>query len=337
MTKIPEKPFGDTWRSLPFSAKSSLVRKFAAYSACLFRNQLRGIGNIYGKPCLAEDSLTGENPPNRDLADTENSLRAQTPISDEIPDVHQNQCLKWAELYPTSSSGGLTYTRMSTEARFVQARTVRACLMFNENDCHSILAEYPTGVNLDSDDEDEVDDATRTLHIIDKLKPLLSVVFPTNDNDPEPPIMIHDDLSRHNILVSEDGELTAVLDWECVSALPLWKASYYPSFLQEKPRHAKPNIRTYHREADGEPYDLYWIHLWEYEATILREIFIEEMKHIEPGWVEVFNKSQTQRDLDFAAHNCDHEFMARNIKEWVEDITTGKCNCKSLCDRIYEV
>lgn len=209
--------------------------------------------------------------------------------------------------------------------------------MFNENDCHSILAKYPAGADLDSDDEDEIDDATRTLHIIDKLELLLSAVFPTNKNDTEPSIMFHDDLSRHNILVSEDGELTAVLGWECVSALPLWKACYYPLYLQEKSRHSKPNIRTYHREADGEPYDIYWIHLWEYETTILRDIFIEEMKKLEPGWVEVFNKSQIQRDLDFAAHNCDHEFMARDIKEWIEDITAAKCNCKSLCDRIYEV
>lgn len=121
MTKMIGKPFGD-WKSLPFSAKSSLVRKFAAYSACLFRNQLRGIGNIYGKPCLAEDSLTEENPPNRYSADPQiprnhfehkhlyRTIEQMLPI----PDVHQNQCLKWAELYPTSSSGGLTYTRTST-------------------------------------------------------------------------------------------------------------------------------------------------------------------------------------------------------------------------------
>lgn len=61
------------------------------------------------------------------------------------------------------------------------------------------------------------------------------------------------------------------------------------------------------------------------------------MKQLEPDWVEVFNKSQIQRELGFAAHNCDHEFMARDIKEWTEDITTAKCDCKSLCDRIYEV
>lgn len=128
MTKMPGKPLGEIWSSLPFSAKSSLVRKFAAYSACLFRNQIRGIGIIYGEPCLAEYSLTEENPPNRDRQilrshfEHKHLYRTREQML-PIPDVHQNQCLKWAELYPTRFSGGLTYTRPSTEARFVQART----------------------------------------------------------------------------------------------------------------------------------------------------------------------------------------------------------------------
>lgn len=47
MTKVPGKNLADRWRSLSFDTKSNLVRELAAHSASLFRNQLRGIGNIY--------------------------------------------------------------------------------------------------------------------------------------------------------------------------------------------------------------------------------------------------------------------------------------------------
>lgn len=203
-------------------------------------------------------------------------------------------------------------------------------LLLSENENRSILAKYSAVDELDSDNEAEVDDATRTLQIIAKLKPLVPVVFPTSHNEPEPSVIFHDDLSRHNILVSEDGNLTGILDWECVSALPLWKACCYPYFLEEKPRHSKPDVGNYHHDANGEISGLYWEHVWEYEATILRATFLDVMKRIEPGWVGVFNKSQLQRDFDFALRNCDNEFLARDIKQWIEDVTCGIEGPKSL-------
>lgn len=57
--------------------------------------------------------------------------------------------------------------------------------------------------------------------------------------------MVHDDLSSQNILVNESGEFTAVLHWECVAALPVWKACDYPEFLQEKTRHVRPELGNY--------------------------------------------------------------------------------------------
>ena len=47
MEKMPGRPLEDAWKSMHFSAKEQLVRNLAAYSSCLFKNQLRGIGNIY--------------------------------------------------------------------------------------------------------------------------------------------------------------------------------------------------------------------------------------------------------------------------------------------------
>ncbi|KAK9320840.1 hypothetical protein V1517DRAFT_195653 [Lipomyces orientalis] len=331
MTKMPGKPLAETWRSLSFAAKSRLVMEFAAYSSCLFRNQLRGIGNVYERSSLVEDSVsTEEGPPTREQVqvplftspDTDCSARA-------VPEVSRIVSIQFfwgSHIYQDIYRGPFPSSKDWISAR----------LTLSEYDCHSILAKYLSVDDLDSDDGDEVEDATRTLRIIEKLRSLLSLVFPTNDQNPEQSIIFHDDLSRHNILIGKGGELAGVLDWECVSALPLWKACYYPSFLEGPPRRLEPNIGRYHRETNGEPSDLYWDHLWEYEATILRDVFIDEMKQLEPGWVDVFNTSQVQRDFDIAVQNCDNELVARHINEWIEDITTGKGNLWSLRDRIAE-
>ncbi|KAK9233993.1 hypothetical protein V1525DRAFT_414548 [Lipomyces kononenkoae] len=331
MSKMPGKPLAETWRSLSFAAKSRLVMEFAAYSSSLFRNQLRGIGNIYERSPLVENSAsTEESAPTREQAevpvftsqDTECSARAVP----EVSRIVSTQFFWGSHIYQDIYRGPF-----SSSKDWITAR-----LTLSEYDCHSILAKYPAVDDLDSDDEVEVEDSTRTLRIIGRLRSLLSLVFPSNNPDPEPSIIFHDDLSRHNILVSKGGELAGVLDWECVSALPLWRACYYPSFLEGVPRHLEPNIGRYHREGNGEPSDLYWDHLWEYETTILRDMFIYEMKRLEPGWVEVFNTSQLQRDFDIAVQNCDNELVARHINEWIEDITTGKVNLRSLRDRIDE-
>ena len=48
------------------------------------------------------------------------------------------------------------------------------------------------------------------------------------DQDLELSMLFHDDLSQQNILVDDNGILAGVVDSECVSALPLWRACYYP-------------------------------------------------------------------------------------------------------------
>jgi hypothetical protein len=60
MTRMPGRPLKELWRSLSFSVKISLVGEFAAYSSCLFRNQLQGIGNLYGTASILNDSGLSE-------------------------------------------------------------------------------------------------------------------------------------------------------------------------------------------------------------------------------------------------------------------------------------
>ncbi|CAI7571592.1 unnamed protein product [Penicillium palitans] len=343
MTKLPGKPFGEIYQSLSFNVKARLVRELAASSVCLFRNQLCGIGNIYGKSSVVEN-----------ITSSEQILRPREPVDPKIsvlvnesdPDGGSTCMGKSSEppfnLPDKGSSEGASpdVGRIVSMQFFWDSHIhqhvhrgpfrsskdwITARLLFNENDCYSALDEHSAG-DRDSDDEAEVEDATRTLQIIKNLKSLIPLVFPTDDVGPEPSIISHHDLSRHNILVDDSGELTGVLDWECVSAVPLWKACSYPSFLEERPRYSEPVPESYEPEDNGEPNELYFEHLWQYETTLLRDIFMGEMRRLDPGWVEVFDKSQIKRDFDCAVQECDTEFSAGDINAWIKDITADSAS-----------
>lgn len=296
MTKLPGKPLADAWRSLSYPAKEGLAKRFAVYSSSLFKNQLSGIGNIYA---------------------------ASFPKVDRIVSMH----FFWGDhIHQDVSRGPFSSTRNWMDAR----------LALSEHDCRSTLTKYSDRNGIDTDDEDALDDAQRTLKIVNRLKALVGQIFSIGHLEDEPSMLFHDDLSQHNILVDDGGALTGVLDWECVSALPRWKACYYPSFLEGRPREKKPELARYKREESGEPADLYWDHLMEYELTTLRRVFLDEMARLEPGWVEIFNSSQLRRDLDLAVQNCDSEILASYINEWIDEIVASPSNIRSLQDRIDE-
>ena len=64
----------------------------------------------------------------------------------------------------------------------------------------------------DSDDEDDLEELEHTMDIISQLRRHLDDFFPPPGSEPEPTMILHDDLSRQNILVDDDGNLTAVVD-----------------------------------------------------------------------------------------------------------------------------
>ncbi|KAE8141294.1 phosphotransferase enzyme family-domain-containing protein [Aspergillus pseudotamarii] len=328
MTKMPGRPLEELWRSLSFSAKASLVGEFAAFSSCLFRKQFQGIGNLYERESILNVSGLPEAtwPAVNSAYSNISHLPGKGHMPAGLPDVGRivsmhffwgSHILQDVHRGPFKSSSDWITSHLS----------------LSERDCQSTLDNLPSS-DLESDDEEDAGDAIRTLGIIGKLKALLPSIFPPYGSAPEPSVLVHDDLSGRNILVHDNGELAAILDWECVSALPLWKACYYPAFLQGPPRCREPDLGRYKLDANGEAADLYWEHLWEYEVTLLRDVFIHKMESLEPGWVEVFHKSQRQRDFDLAVRNCDNEFVARHIRAWINDLAAGVDNLRSLRDRI---
>ena len=228
MKKIPGVPLADVWKSIQYPAKARLVHQLATYSSSLFKNQLRGIGNIYS----GSSATSCDGSPSEVKRIVSMQFFWGDHILQDVPRGPFHSSKEW----------------------------ISACLSLSEHDCNSTLAKYEHNNSLSSDDKYEVEDAKRTLGIVKRLKAYLNEYFSYTDYDPEPSILFHDDLSQHNILVDHNGTLTGVVDWECVSALPLWKACYYPYFLEGRPRKERPDQNRYQ---PADPDTLYWEHLME--------------------------------------------------------------------------
>ena len=138
-----------------------------------------------------------------------------------------------------------------------------------------------------------------------------------------------------NIMVDDSGQLTAVIDWECVSAVPLWRACQLPQLLQGRRRDEEPIKDSYSPISDEDDEqdddgldnkgitDLYWIHLLEYEQTQLRKLFVEEMEKAQPEWVAIIKENSLKADFELAVDNCDNGWGFKIVKRWVDALLAG--------------
>jgi len=176
----------------------------------------------------------------------------------------------------------------------------------------NIILVHQTAILNKTDDEDEQEDAENSLSVARKLLSLAPKVFPPSPDVAETTALYHHDLHINNILVSDQGEITAVLDWECVSALPLWVATRPPKFLEEPVREEEPLAEDY---ADTVNDDLYGIHRMEYEATQLRKVYETRLKELWPGWP--LGEKDVEVDFYQAVSLCDGPWR-KWVGKWVD-------------------
>ncbi|KAK3994330.1 phosphotransferase enzyme family-domain-containing protein [Cladorrhinum sp. PSN332] len=182
-------------------------------------------------------------------------------------------------------------------------------------------------------DEDDREDAEEIISVARKLLSLVPKVFPPtlSLDDPEITGLYHHDLHLNNILVNERGEITAVLDWECVSAMPLWMSTKVPKFLDEPVREEEPQRDDYADAAEGEEEEedsegkneLYFIHRMEYEATQLRKVYESKLRELWPEWP--LQESHAEMDFFHAVLQCDG-LWAKKVRRWAECLERGE-NC----------
>jgi aminoglycoside phosphotransferase (APT) family kinase protein len=200
--------------------------------------------------------------------------------------------------------------------------------------CLALLRQQATETLEKEDDEDESEDAEDLLHMATRLTTLLPKIFPLLQDPPERTALWHHDLSLLNILVDDDGKVTAIIDWECVSCQPLWVVAAMPDFLSGSTREEEP-LRDGYGSADDDPNgdndldaegktDLYWEHLMEYEQTQLRKVYTAKMKELWPQWETEATYGRLKSDFHSAVRRCASGWYSGRIEDWADDLEEGK-------------
>ncbi|KAK6193306.1 hypothetical protein LQW54_012607 [Pestalotiopsis sp. IQ-011] len=329
MEMMPGKPWADAYRSMTLNAKEEVVRRIARFNSEIFQKPLQGIGNIF----------PGEADVQRIVSSAFICHGFGRQDIQRGPFLSSWQWLQFRlDLAELDSRGRLEKAKASMNQEADGSHAVidsKETHEDHDNNYEGAENMDDQDADADEDDEDEndaddLDVLEDALKITQKLKVLLPEFFTPVGTEPEPTILFHDDLNRHNILVDEAGELTAVVDWECISALPLWAACRYPSFIDGKPNDVEPIKERYPQDEHGQVDELFWEHLEDFESTKLRRLFTHEMQRLSPGWVGIFEASQGQRDFDMALDSCDDEFSIRRVLAWLADIESGKTDVVSL-------
>ncbi|KAI9743459.1 MAG: hypothetical protein M1818_002771 [Claussenomyces sp. TS43310] len=308
MEMMPGAPLRSKWRRLPMSTKHNLVTCVTRYQAQIFRLKFSGIGNILSRQKGQETSRIPV-------------IKAEV-HENEPPEVVLDRIVS-----PIFFWGDHIFQDVPRGPFRNSYQWLHAQLTFILNDQERILKS--------SEDEDELEDAENTREIAQRLQVLLPRVFSNSQSVHEPSIIFHHDLSWQNMLVDDAGKLTAIIDWECVSALPLWRACQLPQFLEGRNRDEEPLRHQYgvddpdngddEESLDNEGMNsLYWVHLREYEQTVLRRSFLRQMEELEPSWVAETHEGAVKADYAMAIHQCDNEFCFKIIRKWLDSLERGE-------------
>ena len=211
---------------------------------------------------------------------------------------------------------------------------LRACLMIIIKEHTTALAEPAR--RLDRDDREYAEGALRVAR---KLLRLLPKVFPALAHPAERTVLWHPDLSLMNLVVDDDGRITALAGWECASALPRWVASQVPEFLRGATREREPDRSRYTDVSEAGSSDtasgcggledsldnegkteLYWIHLMEYEQTQLRKVYAARMRQLRPDWDVDVAEGALKVDFLGAVERCGAGFYLSRVEQWVDAV-----------------
>lgn len=194
-----------------------------------------------------------------------------------------------------------------------------------EEDCRRVLESQDA-------DEDDIEDMEAARKLLERLRKQLSSFFPSDAGDCEEFALHHNDISRHNLIVDSKGKLKALVDWECVSVMPLWKGCQIPSFIDTPERTEKPDPEIYGPITDESFESLYPEHLYEFECTCLRKHFLDEMARLAPQWIVEYQRSNSKVDFDTALESCDGTLGTQMVQEWLDRVEAGGEYCRLRVD-----
>lgn len=295
MKRVHGLPLADIWASLTWDAKVSCVNEVASIVAQLFDLKYNSIGNLFNAKDLLMDS---------ERQDQKNAGELDTVLLDRIVSM----VFFWnTHLKSDVHRGPFASSRDWLDARF----------QLMEEDCRRVLESQDA-------DEDDKEDMETSRQLLKQLRKHLPSFFPSNAGDREEFALHHNDISRHNLIVDSKGKLQALVDWECVSVMPLWKGCQIPSFINTPKRSEKPDPETYTPITEENGHNLYEEHLYEFECTCLRKHFLEEMARLAPQWIVEYQNSNPKVDFDMALENCDGLFGTGMVRTWLGRVEAGE-------------
>ncbi|KAF7541351.1 hypothetical protein G7Z17_g11980 [Cylindrodendrum hubeiense] len=303
MELMPGTSVYSVWRKMSLTAKKSLAEQVAGYQAQLFK--------------AAQDAVAFQ------------KIGTLSDINDENTDTTPHRIVSrlffWGQHFNFDVPRGPFHSSYDWL-----------------NTCISIIVKEQHTAIEEAGDEDEREDAKFQLRIAEKLRTLLPKIFPAIQNPQERTVLYHDDLSLSNMLVDNNGAIVAVIDWEFVSAIPLWAATEMPKFLCGPQREEEPNRDIYADESpeDADEYrkstkdseildnegkdELFWIHMMEYDQTQLRKAYAERMRQLVPGWYSQVADSNLRNDFLGAVDRCAYGWFLKGIDRWIDMIERGE-------------
>ena len=283
MEKIPGVALADVWRDIDLETKSRVTRSIVGYVRQLrdLRRRFTGIGTLYFR-----EEIDTFNAAVRVLC-TEDEKYVLGPLTTPYMFAGGRKLRVPRDLGPYSN-----------DAEYITA------LAASEREDMKLLL-LPDAHLYSDFDKDLAEDAEEIIQVLDELKPILSVLFPSH---PRNFALHHRDLSLRNILVDPaTHQITGIVDWECVGTRPHWEDTY-PQFL------LGPEITEAEPLDPGET-DPVRVEHWEHwEKTNLRLVFDKELgqaRHDEDGRDETRREFRQQLDIV--------EISQKMVLNWIKE------------------
>ncbi|KAF8421198.1 hypothetical protein EV426DRAFT_609617 [Tirmania nivea] len=316
MECMPGRQLRHVWDVLGWQAKEKLVDDLAGWCLDMFKLRAGKIGNLYQR---------------EDFNELDNRPGVETLGEGEyVVDRIVSMSFFWDKRLQME---GLSRGPFATAREWLQARL------------YALKSEY-LEQSLDADlDEDDLEDLEFLNTLIEILEANLNEFFPAEEvAEQDSYALTHDDVTFQNLLLDSDtGDVTAFLDWECVSFIPLFKAASFPHVLQGRNHTGpRPDPAGYMKDEEtGQPDQLYFEHLKEWEQTRLRERFLKTMEGLPGGqeWLHVFRDVQQRkkRDFELAVQQCEAQniFAFLGVRNWLEKCKGPDDEYVSLWDILH--
>ncbi|KAH3918533.1 hypothetical protein HBI56_134730 [Parastagonospora nodorum] len=277
MERVEAQSLHEVWQEMSWLKKGLLVMQVADFMAQLFRIELFSIGSLR----LSDPEQRGK----ESLNDAHNFVVGET----VLPPFFKNDNIKL-----DISRGPFTSTQDYIHARIQLAQHFAS--------------------RLDLTDEDDLEHYEDIQTVLSGIRTIAPHLMPASH---EQTILSNREISSSNILVSPDGSLVSIVDWECVAFAPLFQAKQIPQLLKGQVLNDVP-------DHESSPDALYLERIEAYQKTRLREFFFEEMQRVEPRWLEVYESQQKQRDILIAIDFCENDLLVKRAKGWVGAVLEGR-------------